>query len=789
MTKNVLFTIGFLLAITVQGQTTLFYETFENGNATWMTAGSVNPNSWIIGDCSGNGITDSGDTAAYISDGGSVVCTNADFAYLNAPASTVNQAIFYTLVSGTCATDLIAEFDYRIGGMPAEDFGELVYSVDGGGSWIAVGGALPPSTAWSTIALSLPAFLDGTSFHLGFRFTYNDATITAPPLAFDNLKVIGTDTVDPVILCVDDTVSVGAACDAMVPDYTNFSYTVSDNCTDSALIVITQDVPAGSTFASGPGGTEFVTLTATDESGNSAQCIITVNIEDHEAPVATCPADTTLYIGNNCQGIVPDYTSFVVGIDNCTTPGNLIFSQDPAPGTVITGAIVVTNMVMSVTDESGNTGTCMFVMQTIDTIPSSIVCPSDISTCDPAVTYTTPVFSDNCAVSLSQTDGTGLSSGSTFPIGITTMQYEASDSSGNVATCTFDVEVLEFPSQADIPNDTLRICGSSNTTLFAEAATSGTGEWSIVSGQGTFNDELANGTAVNGLGYQTNVFAWTISSPSCGSTSDTVVVITSPNPSYASISFDTVYACDNGTVDLEATPPLVGVGTWTTSGDATITNPGSNATTAELITNGWNGFVWTVETPACPPNRDSIAFLFMQYPNIQTSDSVVCLEDGSVNVDAGVLETGQEGFWFFAEGSGTIEDSHSPKTTISNFQNGINRIVYEVNHPWCPEVYDTLTIVSTLCEDYAPVIPTLITPNYDGKNDFFEIQYLQGTYPDCHVTIVNRWGSPVFESFGYEKPWDGRYKEESLPMGTYFYRIELNDESGTVLTGDISIIH
>ena len=89
----------------------------------------------------------------------------------------------------------------------------------------------------------------------------------------------------------------------------------------------------------------------------------------------------------------------------------------------------------------------------------------------------------------------------------------------------------------------------------------------------------------------------------------------------------------------------------------------------------------------------------------------------------------------------------------------------------------------------ALIFPTVITPNFDGRNDLFVIQYLELIYPDCHVTIFNRWGSVVYESVGYADPWDGtNLNGEALPLGTYFYRIELNDDEGTVYNGDISII-
>ncbi len=57
------------------------------------------------------------------------------------------------------------------------------------------------------------------------------------------------------------------------------------------------------------------------------------------------------------------------------------------------------------------------------------------------------------------------------------------------------------------------------------------------------------------------------------------------------------------------------------------------------------------------------------------------------------------------------------------------------------------------------------------------------------MTIFNRWGSVVFESVGYADPWNGTFNGEKLPMGTYFFKLELNDEENQHYNGPISIIH
>jgi gliding motility-associated-like protein len=63
-----------------------------------------------------------------------------------------------------------------------------------------------------------------------------------------------------------------------------------------------------------------------------------------------------------------------------------------------------------------------------------------------------------------------------------------------------------------------------------------------------------------------------------------------------------------------------------------------------------------------------------------------------------------------------------------------------------------------------PYVPTAISPNGDGVNDFLKIPFLSG-YPENEVYIYNRWGKRVYEATNYKDDWAA----ENLPSGTYFY--------------------
>jgi gliding motility-associated-like protein len=83
-------------------------------------------------------------------------------------------------------------------------------------------------------------------------------------------------------------------------------------------------------------------------------------------------------------------------------------------------------------------------------------------------------------------------------------------------------------------------------------------------------------------------------------------------------------------------------------------------------------------------------------------------------------------------------------------------------------------------------VPNAFTPNSDGVNDLWEIPGLI-LYPNCVVSVYNRYGTRVYYSTGYAKPWNGTYKNHSLPTGTYYYIIDLKINKPKV-AGPVTIL-
>ncbi|WP_144695846.1 PKD domain-containing protein [Chitinophaga vietnamensis] len=82
--------------------------------------------------------------------------------------------------------------------------------------------------------------------------------------------------------------------------------------------------------------------------------------------------------------------------------------------------------------------------------------------------------------------------------------------------------------------------------------------------------------------------------------------------------------------------------------------------------------------------------------------------------------------------------------------------------------------------------PNAFSPNGDGINDTWVIRNLSD-YPGSTVEVFNRYGQRVFRSDGYETPWDGSFKGNILPTGTYYYVIKLKNGFPPI-TGYVAII-
>jgi len=97
---------------------------------------------------------------------------------------------------------------------------------------------------------------------------------------------------------------------------------------------------------------------------------------------------------------------------------------------------------VTATDTNNNAVTQTALVTILDTLAPVLSCPESftVSTCS-AIDYILPTVMDNCDQGLSPTLTGGLSSGSVFPSGTTTVSFEATDLCGNTGQCSFEITV------------------------------------------------------------------------------------------------------------------------------------------------------------------------------------------------------------------------------------------------------------------------------------------------------------------------------------------------------------
>jgi hypothetical protein len=204
---------------------------------------------------------------------------------------------------------------------------------------------------------------------------------------------------------------------------------------------------------------------ATDACNNSAEAIQTITVNDTQAPVITCPPNVSV----QCSSNVPahDFASGTAS-DNCGTV-NVTWINDVISNQTCVNKYTITRTYKAV-DACGNESTCTQTITVNDnTAPVITGCvnievnPENLN--GTVVTYATPTATDNCGTP-TVSFVSGLASGSTFPIGVTTVVYKAQDICGNVSTCSFTVTV----NNPYCATDKVYVCHGGNTICISTSA-------------------------------------------------------------------------------------------------------------------------------------------------------------------------------------------------------------------------------------------------------------------------------------------------------------------------------
>ena len=199
----------------------------------------------------------------------------------------------------------------------------------------------------------------------------------------------------------------------------------------------------------------------------------------------------------------------------------------------------------------------------------------------------------------------------------------------------------------------------------------------------------------------------------------------------------------------------------------------------------FNVSLYTVNNFGC--NSDTIIkpFTVYPYPKVNAGPDRFILEGGSIVLESVVTGNDLKYLWTTVlptiNGTTYMADNTVAKPRIFKPLTDVTYKLTVTARGGCQ--LDDLVFVKLL---KFPTIPNTFTPNNDGINDTWRIDYLN-TYPDNRVQVFTRTGQLVFESRGYNTPWDGTLKGKSLPVDTYYYIIEPGNGRDPI-TGYVTII-
>jgi hypothetical protein len=242
------------------------------------------------------------------------------------------------------------------------------------------------------------------------------------------------------------TISAGGANCMGVLDWDAGTPTVSSNIGanivsfnfDAALTGynIGDEVPANSVV--------LVAYIVLDDQTNRDTFYFPITFEDITPPLALCRNITAKLSTTGTAHV----TSMQVNNGSTDACGiDTIFLSSELFTCINTGDNITT---LTVIDLNQNSSTCTSIVTIIDEQAPSITCPTSIlaSTtqehCTAEVNYALPIGTDNCSGATTvQSDNTGLSSGSFFPKGVTTLTYAVTDAVGLSSSCQFNITILD----------------------------------------------------------------------------------------------------------------------------------------------------------------------------------------------------------------------------------------------------------------------------------------------------------------------------------------------------------
>ena len=235
----------------------------------------------------------------------------------------------------------------------------------------------------------------------------------------------------------------------------------------------------------GKTATWLYSFTVTDACGNINTAEASFKVEDTSAPVIAGGADMIFEECTDPAGNYPEFDFWLTNhagadaVDGCEC--NVTWSNNFKPDNwvYLCGNSRFVDVTFYAEDCCGNVDSITHRFGIGDVTPPEFInCPRpDIvvdvppNLCESYVNFSLPYAIDNCSkVEIEQTDLTGLTSGDQFPVGVTILEFTATDSCGNQATCQLRIIVKpnNSPPILSCPEDVVTVNDPGSNTAIVE---------------------------------------------------------------------------------------------------------------------------------------------------------------------------------------------------------------------------------------------------------------------------------------------------------------------------------
>ncbi len=329
--------------------------------------------------------------------------------------------------------------------------------------------------------------------------------------------------------------------------------------------------------------------------------------------------------------------------------------------------------------------------------------------------------------------------------------------------------------------------------------------------------EMANVDATVSGGDGAYTYSWTSSDGAIGSTEDISILQTSVSEAYCVLVSDGCETPDANACIIVNAYDLPDFSSAYQNGcapyDATfdaITDPSIVASV------NWNFRDGESSTAVAPSHNYEIAGSYDVTVTLVTVDG--CVIDSTFESLVDVWENPYAAFTYSPNAQITVENTEVEfnNTSINGYSWSWNfgdasSFSAEENptHTFPAEGNQTYTISLTVESEHGCIdvtqhtilieevlifyVPNAFTPDGNDLNNEFKPVFTAGFDPyDYHLTIFNRWGEMMFESYNVAGGWDGTYANNGLAEdGVYIWQVEFGDTNSdkrTIERGHVSML-